>query len=231
MQYNTVYNQQESNTSLFKEIRINNGLNHSDIFRQWEYVHCWLCLSPLIHKTHILSIGSMRCLLTARLALLGHEVMGIDPDPQFPSWATIHAYNMRIMNCPVNINISNLEPNSYDYVISVSVFEHMENDDDKEASIIMGNVLRPGGRAILTVEMAKSYVEYKQYRGYYQGRFYDIENIMKRIVEPSGLELVDEPHWDPPIWKALKFQNTPFFGMGGPIFYPAAIVLQKPTKI
>lgn len=90
---------------------------------------------------------------------------------------------------------------TFDLVYSVSVLEHIPGDGDSVAMREIARVLRPGGTAIIEVPFAvqggDSFVRRDVYGTLYDGvpifyqRHYDLETAQRRLVEPSGLRLVD----------------------------------------
>jgi SAM-dependent methyltransferase len=123
---------------------------------------------------------------------------------------------------------------SFDRVFSISVLEHIPGDGDTRAMQEIQRVLRPGGVVTLTVPFAASGYREQFKRGdvyerrgdaaptFYQ-RFYDLAALQARLVEPSGLALVEttffgersvrfEPYWNriPIRWKVPLLWSQPF---------------------
>jgi SAM-dependent methyltransferase len=122
---------------------------------------------------------------------------------------------------------------SFDRVFSISVIEHIPDDGDSRAMREMARVLRPGGVLTLTVPFAargysEEYVNggvYERQAGgqtFYQRR-YDVAALHQRLVEPSGLKLMEvayfgepgvrfEPLWNrvPLRWKIPLLWAQPF---------------------
>jgi SAM-dependent methyltransferase len=93
---------------------------------------------------------------------------------------------------------ANFPDESFDVITSVSVIEHFEGASDSAAMKACGRLLRPGGTFILTTLMndsffAEFYLKKPVYGEAFAGtpvfyqRHYDLKNLRKRIVEPSGL--------------------------------------------
>lgn len=122
----------------------------------------------------------------------------------------------------------------FDMVYSVSVIEHIPDAGDTEALRELARVLKPGGRACITVpfdasgyreEWVRSDVYERRFSGshvFYQ-RHYDDETLRSRLVDPSGLRLerlvyFGEPgfqferHWNriPMKWKLPLLWVQPF---------------------
>jgi SAM-dependent methyltransferase len=122
---------------------------------------------------------------------------------------------------------------SFDRVFSISVIEHIPEDGDTHAMREIARVLRPGGILTLTVPFAAEGYEEEWVRGgvyerqeggptFYQRR-YDLEELHARLIEPSGLRLVEatyfgepgvrfEPSWNriPLRWKIPLLWAQPF---------------------
>jgi SAM-dependent methyltransferase len=94
---------------------------------------------------------------------------------------------------------------SFDRVFSISVVEHIPDDGDSACLREIGRVLRPGGRAVLTVPFhPESRVDYKSADGVYWSehsttaadgrvfyqRRYGPADLETRLIRPSGLQLV-----------------------------------------
>lgn len=122
---------------------------------------------------------------------------------------------------------------SFDRVFSISVIEHIPEDGDSHAMREIARVLRPGGLLTLTVPFAADGYEEEWVNGgvyerqdggptFYQRR-YDVAELYRRLIEPSGLRLVEaayfgepgvrfEPFWNriPLRWKIPLLWAQPF---------------------
>jgi SAM-dependent methyltransferase len=122
----------------------------------------------------------------------------------------------------------------FDRVFSISVLEHIPDAGDSDAMREIARVLRPGGQLTLTVPVAyRAYAE-EFVRGpvyeraaegvhtFYQRR-YDPPALERRLIEPSGLRLLNltyfgepgvqiEPLWNriPMRWKVPLLWAQPF---------------------
>lgn len=128
----------------------------------------------------------------------------------------------------------------FDAIYSVSVVEHIPDDGDSTALREMGRVLRPGGRACLTVpfhhhEYGETWVkgdvfERRQRRRgerlFYQRR-YNSEALERRLAEPSGLRLEGVTYFGEPavpfdrFWNALPMMARLPLGWAQPLFEAA----------
>jgi SAM-dependent methyltransferase len=123
---------------------------------------------------------------------------------------------------------------SFDRVFSISVIEHIPYDGDSQAMREIARVLRPGGIVTVSVPFdatgyAEEYLQGDVYerqstgrRTFYQRR-YDLASLHARLIEPSGLSLLQttyfgepgfrfEPYWNPiPMrWKVMLLWAQPF---------------------
>jgi SAM-dependent methyltransferase len=123
----------------------------------------------------------------------------------------------------------------FDRVFSISVVEHIPGDGDTQAIRDIARVLKPGGRVTLTVPFrAQGYWEEfvqgtvfersaaSRQATFYQ-RHYDAATLSERLIDPSGLRLVQmelfgepglrfEPYWNriPMRWKLPLLWAQPF---------------------
>jgi SAM-dependent methyltransferase len=98
---------------------------------------------------------------------------------------------------------------TFDRVFSISAIEHIPNEGDSASMREIARVLKPGGRCCLTVPWSdKGYEEVFKHRDdpdaywtasneefvFYQRR-YDGESLKRRLIESSGLDVVDISFW------------------------------------
>jgi len=98
-----------------------------------------------------------------------------------------NSYNINAIKLP-------FENNKFDKVISISVIEHVNGENDSLVMQEMWRVLKPGGRLILTFPVSKKFeIEYtqnniynlavdKKENNYFFQRIYDEENIQSRLL-------------------------------------------------
>jgi SAM-dependent methyltransferase len=122
----------------------------------------------------------------------------------------------------------------FDRIFSISVLEHVPEDGDSVAVRDIARVLKPGGTFSFSVPFSAAGYREEFLRGpvyerdekdqptFYQ-RHHDMDSLRSRLIEPSGLELVDmtffgeprvsfEPYWNriPMKWKAPLLWAQPF---------------------
>jgi len=108
----------------------------------------------------------------------------------------------------------------FDRIFSISVLEHIPDGGDSDAMREIARVLRPGGHLTVTVPVAyRAYAE-EFVRGpvyeraaegaqtFYQRR-YDPPALEKRLIEPSGLKLVDLTYFGEPGVQIEPLWNDP----------------------
>jgi SAM-dependent methyltransferase len=80
---------------------------------------------------------------------------------------------------------------AFDAVACVSTIEHISDDGDIPAIREIARVLKPGGRAFISVPYAQEYKEGRTHGGAFE-RMYDPAALRTRLVEPSGLAVAAE---------------------------------------
>ena len=137
----------------------------------------------------------------------------------------------------------------FDAVYSVSVVEHIPDDGDSAALREIGRVLRPGGRACLTVPFAvggysETWVRRDVFerrrrlaeRIFFQRR-YDPEALERRLVQPSGLRLESLTYFGEPwlpfdrFWNALPLAARLPFAWAQPLFERALLRELAPERM
>jgi SAM-dependent methyltransferase len=122
----------------------------------------------------------------------------------------------------------------FDRIFSISVLEHIPDDGDSSAMREIARVLKPGGLLTLTVPFSSAgyHEEFLDGRVYERGekgqatfyqRHHDMDSLRSRLIEPSGLTLLDmtffgeprvpfERYWNriPMKWKAPLLWAQPF---------------------
>ena len=99
---------------------------------------------------------------------------------------------------------------TFDAAFAVSVLEHIPNDGDSAAVSEMARVVRPGGLILITVPYAgrfhETWVDKPVYEREQLGneavffqRHYDLSRLERRLVGPSGCELVRRELWGEPV--------------------------------
>jgi SAM-dependent methyltransferase len=159
--------------------------------RLWEYPFA-LRAAGLRPGLAVADVGCGRSAFTAYLASVARcDVTAVDPadlDPEFFGRLGVRFLNAGMEAIPV-------ESDSQDVVFSISVMEHVEPETRRRGMQEIARILKPGGRAIVTVDLSM---------GFELNRPLD-------LVWDSGLSLV------PPVeleWPARRFGAMPDVGLG-----------------
>lgn len=102
----------------------------------------------------------------------------------------------------------------------VSAVEHCREDDDTQAMQEIAGVLKPRGRAVLTLEFGPEFVDWSPV---VQGRIYDEAALIERLVKPSGLEFLGPRDYESVEWNETDVSKK------RKLSCPAALVLVKPA--
>jgi SAM-dependent methyltransferase len=136
------------------------------------------------------------------LAKEGCAVTNVDPTARadYNSWsdpgfvnltAEQHAVVNRVMGTDVRlvaerIQDAALEPGSFDRVFCLSVLEHVEPDESREMLAFAADLLRPGGQALLTVDL---FLDLRPFGVLTRNRW-GINADVAALIKDSGLRLV-----------------------------------------
>jgi ubiquinone/menaquinone biosynthesis C-methylase UbiE len=107
------------------------------------------------------------------------------------SYSKINLFDYDVRNLP-------FKDESFDCVYSISVIEHIANNEDTKALLEMWRVLKPGGSLVITVPYDQVFAE--EYRDvdvytttktsekgkYFFQRRYSYDSLMQRIIKPLG---------------------------------------------
>jgi len=157
----------------------------------------------------VLDVGSPKLLSLYLADVVGSDVFATDIEDYFirkfellrsargvpPSRYHLQVEDGRKMTFP---------DGSFDKIFAISVIEHIPDDGDSRCVAEMNRVLAPGGRCIITVPFSpESMNEYKNDNFYWAGsskksadgktffqRRYSEQDLVERIVKPSGLKQV-----------------------------------------
>lgn len=159
----------------------------------------------LLPGCRILDIGSASYnLLPLLLASDGYSVYATDIDPRLDRLKTVSPGDNLVIE-KADATALPYQEAFFDRVSAISTIEHIPDKGDVLAIRQMARVLKPGGRLVITVPFSKNYREtfvqkdvYSQeYEGepvFYQ-RHYDADTIYSRLVEPSGLRLIETAYF------------------------------------
>ena len=179
-----LYGYRQAQTAAYRAIRERMGWDNLPQYRQWECPHALLALE-LQPEHKVLSVGAHWCELTVALCPRCH-LSAMDIAPAFKPWAKVrlegaeHVWVGDARHLPYG-------DASFDRVVAVSMLEHVSPPEDGDVQVMheIGRVLRPGGRAVVTVEASREFVPWRLP----VGRSYDWQAAYDRLVKPSGLSL------------------------------------------
>jgi SAM-dependent methyltransferase len=129
------------------------------------------------------------------LAKAGHRVLNVDPglEARGRGWelnASFHRRLQEVFEAPVDLRAATIAEagipdSSVDVLLSVSTIEHFSREDLDELIGHARRVLRPGGRAVLTIDLFLDLVPFTRQERNEWGTNVDI----RALLEAAGLEL------------------------------------------
>lgn len=109
-------------------------------------------------------------------------------------WTTVAEDPSRMVVETQDMTKLTYDDNMFDIVVSTSVIEHLYNQGDWDGDIRaikeMARICKPGGIILLSTDIAK---ESKWVSGTF---YYSVEDLFKRLIEPSGCVLRGEYNFD-----------------------------------
>ncbi len=164
---------------------------------------------PRRERLNILDISSPKILAFYLVRKYGHQVAAIDIwEDEIAFWKNILSLIGNPQSIAGNINLAiedatrlSYNNESFDFVYSISVVEHIDNFGDTKALREVSRVLKKGGIAVVTVPFDENGYEvftrrnvyHKEYASspvFYE-RWYNQQQLQERLIASSGLELVD----------------------------------------
>lgn len=218
-----------------------------------EYIRCAETRYILRHLDvrpgqRVLDVGSPKLLSLFLAARLGAEVHATDLVDYF--FARYEVYSrLALGHDRDRYHVAREDARTLTYpsahferVFSISAIEHIPDDGDSRAIREIARVLAPGGIACLTVPWSdQGYLEEFKHRGdpdvywapgdgervFFQ-RAYDREMLERRLVEPSGLRLLDLSFWGErtiPVEHVILNRRVP--RIARMLLYPAHVLLAR----
>lgn len=136
-------------------------------------------------RNKMLDIGSGDSPLAPFLAKeYGIDVIGIDADSQELYYTLEHARIIeRTENSSIAVSLADARKlpfldSSFDFIASVSVFEHIPERGDSEAFREALRVLKPNGNLLLTIPYSSQYLEYSK-----KDRHYNARAVSERFLQ------------------------------------------------
>jgi SAM-dependent methyltransferase len=191
-------------------------------------------------KNKILDVGSSNSVFPLFLASLGCQVFAIDIDKKV---LELKNYAKRLGCLELIAEIEDATRLSYpnkffDNITAISTIEHIIPKDDGDIRAIkeISRTLKDGGKAIITVPYNKEF-EVEWVRGKIDNHFflmrkYDETSIYKRLVEPSGLQLINKIYFGESIKFSKIWYNSPLsiFAFTSPLFVGSFIISRTGTQ-
>lgn len=226
-----LYGYHQAETIAYRAIREQFGWMDVAQYRKWEWPHALLALDAQEHH-EVLSIGAWSCGVTIALSGRVKSLLAVDTHSHFESWGDEHfapdtpdSFTTHIQHDARSMPF--LAGASFDRVLCVSVLEHVrpEKDGDIDVAREIGRVLRPGGIAVITLEVAREWVPWQMP----VGRLYDYVQVWERVMVSSGLELLNPEglDWDAGDWDHIW---PDIYKQGMCDLIPAALVLRKASR-
>jgi len=182
--------------------------------RHYEYP--WISNNLGIKATDkILDIGCGNNALALFLASKGVKITAVDIKEDKVKKYILIAKKMGLKKAMIDgsLRIDGLDarklPYSTDYfdrVLAISSLEHFRGDGDTQCIKEMSRVLKPGGCIGITVPFSVQFHEEEStyYVPYYEKR-YDLAMLNKRLILPSGIDLVKIAYAGEKIFKFHRF--------------------------
>lgn len=217
--YNIVYDG-NCNENLAKLIPF---YTSSPNFRKWEYAKALEFMGQDPSFSY-LSVGAWNCVLTLVLSQTV-KMLAVDINSSIiDCWRTnFSQYNLnwgsRTWIIPgTSVSSANINQ-EFDRVFAISSLEHAPGDDDIASIEKMSKLLKPGGLMFITSEWGEEYIEDDPVVG---GKIYSTDQVIKRLIKPSGLTVVGDLNYHAPDWNIIKsidprflppYSKTPFAPM------------------
>lgn len=192
------------------------GFDPLYLMRAWEYASL-IDLSGVTKKSRVLDAGGASSPLVFELASMGVKVVSVDLMQDLVKNTNEVAQKM---SWPLTAQRDDMielpfDDNSFDFVFSVSVLEHMSNDLKQKAVAELARVLKPKGILGLTFDYGQS-----SGIGYYYGKdqgfghepLSSVAEIERLLICPSNLHLYNQEKLlkEPYIFTAYRGSNLKF---------------------
>jgi SAM-dependent methyltransferase len=169
----------------------------NNITRGFEFAWAHDQVKRLGRGLAVLEIGGGMAGLQFVLAREGHRVINVDPglEARGRGWEVSAAFHHRLQEAfeaPVDLRQSTiagagLPDDSVDVLLSVSAIEHLTPEDIDELTDHARRVLRPGGHAVLTIDLFLDLAPFTSRERNEWGSNIDVDALLDR----TGLELLE----------------------------------------
>ena len=163
--------------------------------REYEYPWAYHEIIKAGGKRTVIDVGGSLCGLQFVLALEGHEVINVDPGltAEGLGWDVSAGGHRRLCDCfapvaliPKPIQDAGIPDSRADVVVCISALEHFGDTDMAAAAEHMPRILKPGGLAVLTIDL---FLDLEPFTDQTENRWGRNMNV-KRWLDSTGLELV-----------------------------------------
>jgi SAM-dependent methyltransferase len=187
------------------------GWQGNNTIRAFEYPWAHTQIGRLGTALDIVDVGGSLSGLQFTLASEGHRVVNVDPgiEAEGLGWEVsprLHARLSGHYKAPVRlvtqtIGGAGLADNSVDVLLSISTIEHLTGDDVAELGTEVRRVLRPRGRAVLTVDLFLDLHPFTTRQENEFGRNIDVRGLLSQLglelEHGNPAELCGYPQFDP----------------------------------
>jgi len=135
--------------------------------------------SVMVQKKYAKKVGIINHPITEHFDIIDNPKMKIQEKSYTSNNFNIIVCDGRKMDFP---------DSSFDAVSCISAIEHIPNNGDILAIKEIARVLKPNGKAFISVPYSQKYEEGKSHGGHFERR-YDYNALNTRLIQPSGLKL------------------------------------------
>ena len=223
--------------SLYEKFRGPFAIQPNNTSREFEYPWAFYA-TPLTAGQRVLEIGGGLGGFQFVLDQEGCKVVNVDPGTEAMDWPC-DANSMDKLNRLFGTSVdlrntvlteADLEPESFDRVFSISVLEHLPDNEIEDAMHCAFNLLVPGGYFILTVDLSLDIAPFTTRLVNAYGKNVDIKWIIGiapfLLVQGDPRELYGFSEFDPDIIQS----NLSSYLIGRYPTLTQCFVLQKPRR-
>lgn len=171
------------------------SIQPNNTIREFEYPWAFHAV-PLGPGVRVLDVGGGLGGFDFTLSKLGCDVVNVDPgmEAKGKGWpcdvATINKLNgifgSRVELRNTTVQRANLEPNAYDVAYSISVIEHLPQQEIAEVCAAVFACLKPGGKLVMTVDL---FLDTTPFTAQARNK-YGVNVDLKWLTEVAPFELV-----------------------------------------
>ncbi len=194
-------------------------------FRIWEYRQLIKALKlDKAEKLNILDLGGASCTLTFYAGLKGHSVISLDINPVITKSQQEVIDKLGLKNMQTELqdmsDLSKYPDNTFDCVMSASVYEHLKIEDQIKSIIEVFRVLKPGGICAISIDYGIPAPNANEDLVPYHEPAMSSYEIYERYVKSAGFEFIGDSFTSEiyPYWENVYYT-------------PAVIVMKKPNDL